>query len=47
MAGEETRVDKGDVAPDVSLKDETGAEVQLAAYWAERPIALVFVRHFG
>ncbi len=27
--------------------DETGAERSLAALWAERPVVLVFVRHFG
>ena len=47
MAHEEPRVDRGDIAPDAWLKDEMGAEVQLAACWRERPVALVFIRHFG
>ena len=47
MADEQLRVDVGDAAPDVSVQDETGGEVQLARYWSERPVAFVFVRHFG
>ena len=47
MADEQLGVNVGDPGPNVSLQDETGGEVQLATYWSERPVALVFVRHFG
>ncbi len=29
------------------VTDEKGATVRLGSLWAERPIVLVFVRHFG
>jgi hypothetical protein len=32
---------------DVSLEDSTGAHRRLGDYWAERPVVLVFLRHFG
>ena len=47
MVDEPAHVDRGDVAPDVWLKDEMGAEVQLASCWRERRVILVFARHFG
>jgi peroxiredoxin len=37
----------GAQAPDITLRDEDGNEVALAAYWRERPVVLVFIRHFG
>ncbi len=37
----------GEQAPDVTLKDETGAEVQLSDYWRKQPLLLVYIRHFG
>lgn len=39
----------GSPAPDVSVRDETGAEVRLRELWARAPrgLALVFVRPFG
>lgn len=30
-----------------TLLDDSGAEVELSGLWAERPVALVFMRHFG
>ncbi len=29
------------------VEDERGQKLRLGSLWAERPIALVFVRHFG
>jgi hypothetical protein len=29
------------------LRDEQGATVRLSSLWAERPVVLVWVRHFG
>jgi len=32
---------------DLTLTDEAGDDVRLADLWAERPAALVFLRHYG
>lgn len=40
-------VAKGDNAPDVLLHDAAGNEVRLSELWHERPLVLVFLRHFG
>ena len=32
---------------DVTLADATGTEHRLGNLWAERPVVLVFLRHFG
>lgn len=37
----------GDMAPDVELLDHTGQLLRLSSLWHERPLALLFVRHFG
>ncbi len=37
----------GDPAPDLTLPDRGGRPVRLSALWAERPVALFFLRHFG
>jgi hypothetical protein len=31
----------------LELADSTGAPQQLGDFWAERPVILVFLRHFG
>jgi peroxiredoxin len=36
-----------DSAPDVELRDDTGKQINLSVLWQERPLALLFVRHFG
>ncbi len=38
---------QGDKAPNLTLRDSTGAEVALSDLWREQPLALVFLRHFG
>lgn len=40
-------VAQGDNAPDVLLHDAAGNEVRLSELWHERPLVLVFLRHFG
>lgn len=35
-----------DLAP-LSVLDGAGAEVPLASLWRDRPVVLVFIRHFG
>ena len=37
----------GEAAPDVELRDDAGRLVRLSALRHERPLALLFVRHFG
>jgi len=32
---------------EVELEDSTGVHRRLGDFWAERPVALVFLRHFG
>jgi hypothetical protein len=32
---------------DVHLADSTGAMKRLGDFWADRPVAVVFLRHFG
>lgn len=37
----------GDQAPDLELPDSTGAVRRLSEFWADGPVHLVFMRHFG
>lgn len=37
----------GDAAPDAVLLDHAGSRVQLSSMWAERPMLVMFWRHFG
>lgn len=37
----------GDHAPDLAIADATGVSVQLSDLWRERPLLLVFLRHYG
>lgn len=32
---------------DLVVQDTEGQDVRLGSLWAERPVILVFVRHFG
>jgi peroxiredoxin len=36
-----------DALADVTLKDATGTPRRLGDYWAEKPVVVVFLRHFG
>jgi len=40
-------VQAGDVAPDLELKDTAGKAVRLSDYWKEKPVLLIYWRHFG
>ncbi len=31
----------------ISLSDDQGRPVRLGAVWADKPVVLVFIRHFG
>jgi peroxiredoxin len=37
----------GDKAPGMKLKGKRGEEVALSSLWREKPLVLVFLRHFG
>lgn len=37
----------GDAAPDLVLLDGAEHEVSLSSLWQQRPLALIFLRHFG
>lgn len=37
----------GDPAPDLVLPDASARPHRLSALWAEGPLALVFIRHYG
>lgn len=37
----------GDPAPDAVLRDHQGRSVRLSSLWAERPLLVLFWRHFG
>jgi hypothetical protein len=37
----------GDPAPDLVLLDAAERPVFLSALWRERPLVLIFLRHFG
>jgi hypothetical protein len=39
-------VDEGQ-AVDIELHDESGQPVRLSTLWRDRPLVLLFVRHFG
>jgi len=37
----------GGTAPDLTLADHTGRDVQLSTLWRHQPLVLIFVRHLG
>ena len=37
----------GDAAPDLVIADAAGVAVRLSELWRERPLLLVFLRHYG
>jgi hypothetical protein len=38
---------RADVLADLVLLDHDGREVRLGDLWSERPVALVWLRHYG
>lgn len=44
---ESTPVQVGDPAPDIALKDSMGLDVKLSDFWKEKPLLILFWRHFG
>ncbi|HEX5322640.1 MAG TPA: peroxiredoxin-like family protein [Capsulimonadaceae bacterium] len=45
--GRSSRLSPGDQALDFTLTDTEGDQVKLSDLWKEKPVALVFLRHFG
>lgn len=41
------RLTVGAIGPSYQLRDADGRAFELSDLWAERPTALVFLRHFG
>jgi len=39
--------DRADALADIVLLDHDGKEVRLGDLWGERPVALVWLRHYG
>ena len=39
--------ERADTLADITLPDQDGNEVRLGELWAERPAALVWLRHYG
>ena len=42
-----TPPEQADALTDVVLPDQDGREVRLGDLWAERPVVLVWLRHYG
>ena len=38
---------RADALADIVLPDQDGDEVRLGDLWADRPVALVWLRHYG
>jgi peroxiredoxin len=41
------RLEVGDIAPDLALRDGDGTLRRLSALYGEGPVVLLFLRHFG
>lgn len=39
--------ERADALADVVLPDQDGRDVRLGDLWAERPVVLVWLRHYG
>jgi peroxiredoxin len=41
------RLKTGDVAPNIQVVNADGATIELSSLWADKPVVLAFLRHFG
>lgn len=41
------RLKTGDVAPNLNVVNADGETIDLSALWADKPVVLSFLRHFG
>ncbi len=42
-----SRLKTGDVAPNLKVVNADGETIELSAVWADKPVVLSFLRHFG
>ena len=41
------RLKTGDVAPNLNVVNADGEAIELSSLWADKPVVLAFLRHFG
>lgn len=41
------RIKTGDVAPNIQVVNANGETIELSSLWADKPVVLAFLRHFG
>ena len=41
------RLKTGDVAPNLKVVNADGEVIELSSLWADKPVVLAFLRHFG
>jgi peroxiredoxin len=41
------RVKTGDSAPNIKVVNADGETIELSSLWADKPVVLAFLRHFG
>jgi len=42
-----SRLKVGETAPDLQVVNADGETINLSSVWADKPIVLTFLRHFG
>ena len=42
-----SRLKVGDVAPNLNVVNADGETIELSSLWADKPVVLAFLRHFG
>jgi hypothetical protein len=40
-------LDRADDLAKLTVSDEQGQEIELGSLWRDKPVAIVFLRHFG
>ena len=41
------RIKPGDIAPNLQVVNADGETIELSSLWADKPVVLAFLRHFG
>ncbi len=42
-----SRLKAGDLAPNFQVVNADGETIELSSLWADKPVVLAFLRHFG
>ena len=42
-----SKLKTGDFAPNIQVVNADGETIELSALWADKPVVLAFLRHFG